>query len=110
MIPPNKVSDPARIVIESQNRMTPKNTEAVRILHVEDDPVSGRLVKAIAEKEGFVLDVVGTERECWKAISEDPPQLFLLDLSLPDGSGLELLSKLREKPHPRAGPAWPAVH
>ncbi len=99
MTTPNKVSDPAPHAVESPDRMPTRNAEAVRILYVEDDAISGRLVKAIAEKEGFTLEVVGTERDCWKSVSEDPPQLFLLDLSLPDGSGLDLLTKLREK-HP----------
>ncbi len=70
---------------------------AIRILYVEDDVASGRLVKSIAEKEGYIVDVVTTGRESLKALSGAPPDLILTDLNLPDTSGLELLPKLREK-------------
>src|SRR5438093_2430304 len=70
---------------------------AIRILYVEDDVASGRLVKWIAEKEGYIVDVVTTGRESLKALSGAPPDLILTDLNLPDTSGLELLPKLREK-------------
>jgi two-component system response regulator HydG len=67
-----------------------------RILYVEDDPTSARLVKVLAEREGYVIDIVTTAGQCLKSISEDPPSLLLVDLTLPDGSGLDLLQKVRE--------------
>ncbi|HVR86660.1 MAG TPA: sigma-54 dependent transcriptional regulator [Planctomycetota bacterium] len=79
--------------------MTSKNGEPLRVLYVEDDPTSARLVKMIAEKEGYAVALAASERECMKAIAEDLPGLFLLDLTLPDGSGLDLMSRLKEK-HP----------
>ena len=75
--------------------MAGKSPDAVRILYVEDDPTSARLVKAIAEKEGYAIDLVATEKECLKSVAEDPPDLFLIDLTLPDASGLDLLQVLR---------------
>jgi two-component system, NtrC family, response regulator len=77
--------------------MAARSPDSVRILYVEDDATSGRLVKAIAEKEGYSIDLVATEKECLKSASDDPPDLFLIDLTLPDASGLDLLQKLREK-------------
>jgi DNA-binding NtrC family response regulator len=79
--------------------MTQKNGEPFRILYVEDDPTSARLVKMIAEKEGYALLHAPTEKECQKIVAEDPPGLFLIDLNLPDVSGLDLLARLKEK-HP----------
>ena len=77
-----------------------RSPDAVRILYVEDDATSARLVKAIAEKEGYSIDLVATEKDCLKSVSDDPPDLFLIDLTLPDASGLDLLQKLRDK-HPK---------
>jgi len=76
-----------------------RSPDSVRILYVEDDATSARLVKAIAEKEGYSIDLVATEKECLKAVADDTPDLFLIDLTLPDASGLDLLQKLKEK-HP----------
>jgi len=84
--------------------MNSKSGESLRLLYVEDDPTSSRLVKMIAEKEGYAVALATNEKECMKLVAEDPPALFLLDLTLPDVSGLDLMSRLREK-----HPAIPAI-
>jgi DNA-binding NtrC family response regulator len=68
---------------------------AVHILYAEDDPPSGRLVQSIAESEGYSITVVTTGREFLVALADEKPELVLLDLNLPDASGLELLPKAR---------------
>jgi DNA-binding response OmpR family regulator len=67
---------------------------AVNILYAEDDPASGRLVKSIASTEGYSVMVVPTGAEFLKAL-DDKPDLILLDLHLPDASGLDLLDRER---------------
>jgi len=52
---------------------TQKPGEPVRILYVEDDPTSARLVKAIAEKEGYAVTLATNQRECLKAMADDLP-------------------------------------
>jgi len=69
---------------------------AVQILYAEDDPASGRLVKSIAATEGYSVTVFGTGQEFLRAL-EDKPDLVLLDLHLPDASGLDLLAKSRAR-------------
>jgi two-component system NtrC family response regulator len=64
-------------------------------LYAEDDPPSGRLVQSIAESEGYSITVVTTGRDFLTALTEEKPELVLLDLNLPDASGLELLPKAR---------------
>ena len=76
-----------------------KAGESVRILYVEDDPVSAHRIKEIAEREGYPITLASNPRECLEAMAEDPPQLLLLDLSLPGTSGFELLARVRES-HP----------
>lgn len=68
---------------------------SVRILYAEDDWSSGRLVKAIAEGEGHDIRIVSTGDEFLQALSRDTADLILLDLHLPDRSGLELLARSR---------------
>ncbi len=77
---------------------------AVRVVYVEDDVTVGRVVKAIAEKEGYTLRLVPSGKDFLKLLAEDPPDLCLLDLTLPDASGLDLLEKLRQ-----AHPGAPAI-
>lgn len=72
-----------------------RNRAAVHILYAEDDPPSGRLVQSIAESEGYSIKVVTTGQGFLAALTDEKPDLLLLDLNLPDSSGLELLPKAR---------------
>jgi DNA-binding NtrC family response regulator len=69
----------------------------VSILYAEDDSPSGRLVKLIAETEGYSVTVVPTGAEFLKILSSGRPDLILLDLHLPDASGLDLLARSRAR-------------
>ncbi|HYF01434.1 MAG TPA: response regulator, partial [Planctomycetota bacterium] len=79
--------------------MPSSESSAGKILYVEDDVATARLVKALAEKDGHVLRILPSGRDFLKRVGEDPPDLCLIDLHLPDASGLELLKQLRDK-HP----------
>src|SRR5512145_277317 len=65
---------------------------------IVDDQESLRhfLGKALAE-EGYAVHGCGTIAEAWERISQDGVDLILLDLRLPDGSGLEMLEAVRER-------------
>jgi DNA-binding NtrC family response regulator len=65
------------------------------ILYAEDDLASGRLVQSIVEREGYAIKVVSTGQEFLKILAENKPDLVLVDLHLPDASGLDLLAKSR---------------
>ena len=75
--------------------MSTDTKAAVSILYAEDDPASGRLVRSIAETEGYAVTVVPSGQEFLRLLSSDRPDLVLLDLHLPDASGLDLLAKSR---------------
>ncbi len=93
-----KVCAPSRDPLESPS-MASRASDTPRILYVEDDAASGRLVKAIAEKEGYAIDLAPTEKEFFRAVGEDVPDLVLIDLNLPDASGLDVLARMQER-HP----------
>ena len=82
----------------------------IRILYVEDDPPSGRLVQSIAETAGYAVDVVTNGNDFLSALASTKPDLLLLDLHLPDASGHDLLAKARLEPiaAPVAGKQHPS--
>ena len=68
---------------------------APSVLVVEDDPT---LVNAIARNlavMGYAVRSATTVSEAVTVLREKLPSLLLLDISLPDGSGWEVLHKLR---------------
>ena len=75
----------------------------LRVLVVEDSGPVGDLVRRSLESEGFIVEVVTDLRGARAGLATDPPDVMVLDVELPDGSGLELL---RESPN---GPAVPIV-
>ncbi|HXX92265.1 MAG TPA: PilT/PilU family type 4a pilus ATPase [Planctomycetota bacterium] len=75
-----------------------------RILYAEDDGTSVAIVRALLAREGYELAAVGSGKECLMTCRDTPPDLCLLDLTLPDASGLEVLQELR-----RLRPALPVL-
>jgi PAS domain S-box-containing protein/diguanylate cyclase (GGDEF)-like protein len=68
----------------------------MRILVVEDDVPIRRLVRDGLERQGVEVYEAGTVAEAMSALRERPADLIILDLTLPDGSGLEILAHVRQ--------------
>lgn len=66
------------------------------LLIVEDSVLlRRRLVSAISEIPGTEVTEAGTVREALDAITGKTPEIALLDIRLPDGSGIDVLKKIR---------------
>jgi DNA-binding NtrC family response regulator len=70
-------------------------SEPLRILIVDDEAVFARAVDRRLGKAGFQCRIAGSLREARRAFEGPEPHLVLLDMRLPDGSGLDLLAELR---------------
>jgi two-component system response regulator RegA len=66
------------------------------LLMVDDDrtlcDVMGRALAA----RGFAVTAVHSANDAFRAIASDPPEFALVDLKLPDQSGLQLVKRLKE--------------
>jgi two-component system response regulator AtoC len=58
---------------------------------VEDDEDSARMISALVCREGHSVVSAGSIRAARRLLAMQSPDLLLLDLHLPDGSGFELL-------------------
>lgn len=76
----------------------------MRILLVEDDPVLGTAVRDQIIADGHSTDWVKRRDDAQEAVHAAAFELILLDLMLPDGSGLAFLKNLRD-----AGDATPVI-
>jgi PAS domain S-box-containing protein len=72
---------------------------AGRILYIEDDPANLTfLERALERHPGVVLIPATAGRVGLQLATEDPPSLVLLDVHLPDMSGIDVLRRLRANP------------
>ena len=69
----------------------------MRVLLVEDDAMIGRSLDRALTHAGMAVDWVRTRADCAVAIRGADYGLLLLDLGLPDGTGLEILRTLRRR-------------
>ncbi len=67
----------------------------MKILIVEDEASLRELMQRYAEKERYVVETAATYREALRKIEDYEYDCILLDIMLPDGSGLDLLKELK---------------
>ncbi|TMQ68396.1 MAG: sigma-54-dependent Fis family transcriptional regulator [Candidatus Eisenbacteria bacterium] len=65
------------------------------ILVVDDQDSIRHFVSKALEDEGYQVQTIASVREARQALEKDMPDLALLDLKLPDGTGLELLREIK---------------
>lgn len=71
----------------------------VRVLYVEDNPVNAMVMAELLRLHpAFDVEVAENAAAGWRQATQCPPDLLLLDYTLPDGNGLQLLDQLRTRP------------
>ena len=68
-----------------------------RILIVEDSPLVTDAFAVLFTEAGYEVDTAATVAEGIERGAANPVDLMLLDISLPDGSGLEIMNALRQR-------------
>jgi len=66
-----------------------------RIYVVDDEPDMVELLATILRGEGYEVETYTDGRAALARVLEEPPELLLLDLMMPDLDGFELLKLLR---------------
>jgi len=70
------------------------------ILVVDDDPDARRTFRRALEDVGYLVVEAADGREAWKAVVDRFFDLVILDLSMPEEDGIELICSIRtELPH-----------
>ena len=67
-----------------------------KIILVEDDPHNRALAQEILAAAGHEVRACATAAETLKTFQQWRPDLFLLDIGLPDGNGVDLCQSLKE--------------
>jgi two-component system response regulator AtoC len=67
-----------------------------RVLIVDDDRATSAGMADVVEEWGYEAEVADTMKAGWNAVSKLVPDVAIVDLKLPDGSGLDLLHRIKE--------------
>ena len=76
-------------------------SDARLILIVEDDPPFATILRDLAHELGFQCIVTHTANDALAAVATYRPKAILLDMNLPDYSGLGVLDQLKRNPQMR---------
>ena len=77
--------------MDSESRST---DERPSLLLVDDDAVFGLVLARALDARGFLVRVAQTAETAYATIDDDPPEYAVVDLKLPDASGLKIVSRL----------------
>lgn len=69
---------------------------AYRVLVVDDDPMVTRLVRINLELENFEVEEAWDGKTAMRMMRENPPDLLVLDIMMPQMDGWEILKLVRE--------------
>ncbi len=75
-----------------------------RVLIVDDNPSDRKIVKLVAEKNGFLATEVDEGFKALEALNEQKFSLFIVDLQMPRMPGLQLVRRLRGQPEYKTTP------
>ncbi len=66
-----------------------------RILIVDDAPDNSEVLQIMLRWEGFSTQIAGSGAEALASVAAEPPDLMLLDLTMPGMGGCEITSQLK---------------
>lgn len=84
---------PDNIAVDAVTAEAASDTKLILI--AEDDPFISRMYQIKLESAGFRVIVKNNGRDAFEAIKAEHPNLAVLDINMPELSGLEVLSALQ---------------
>ena len=74
------------------------NPESINILIVDDTPINLRILSAILSKQGYKIRQALSGKLALMTIEKNPPDIILLDISMPEMDGYEVCSQIKANP------------
>jgi diguanylate cyclase (GGDEF)-like protein len=89
---------PAAEIVDTCEHLLDLQTSQFKVLTLDDDPTVLGAVQAILEQHSIRVTSITDPRLFWNALEETLPDLVILDLEMPNFSGLELCRAIRKDP------------
>lgn len=91
-LPPMEVLDTVERVMQAA-----RGNES-RILAVDDDPLILGALRTVLGRQGLQVTTLGTPTEFWETLDQANPDLLILDIDMPDITGIDLCRVVRNDP------------
>ncbi len=95
--PANPASQSPKDQQTTYGNSSPGSSRAGYILVVEDDPSIQLLIVRKLQTAGYTIRAFDKGKQALKVALETPPRIALLDIMLPDSSGLDLCRTLKRE-------------
>jgi DNA-binding response OmpR family regulator len=69
-----------------------------KVLIVEDDPTVGGVLKRLLARDGYAIAETGESERAVEIISQEKPDVIILDVAMPGITGIEICRRLRQDP------------
>lgn len=92
-----QVAEPAPHAHSSMTRVATPDGELLRVLLIEDDDGLAAVLKTFLESQNYKVIRKSTLSDARMCLAEMIPDVVVLDLTLPDGNGLDLIENLRTR-------------
>ncbi|HEX8456711.1 MAG TPA: PAS domain S-box protein [Pyrinomonadaceae bacterium] len=86
----------------------PERLDQLKVLIVDDEPDTRELLKVGLGECGAVVTAASSAVEAYEIIRDNPPDLLISDIGMPDVDGYELIRRVRQLP-PDGGGRLPAI-
>lgn len=93
LLPPAPTNAPAR------SPAPPRTARGTRVLVVEDEPLTAEVFARSLAREGHLVEVARDGMQALRHLADGVPSLVVLDMSLPTGSGVDVVRRVREAGH-----------
>ncbi len=91
-------------MLNATGQMGRRESAGLRVMIVEDEPSIAMLLAYNLEAAGYVVERIERGDEAELRLTEEPPDLLILDWMLPGVSGLEICRRLRAREQTRMLP------
>jgi DNA-binding response OmpR family regulator/HPt (histidine-containing phosphotransfer) domain-containing protein len=95
----HKPVSPTQVMEAIAQVLQQSNTPQAKLLIVDDDPQLLDFLRTLLEPWGFKLTLLDNPQEFWNTLEQAAPDLLILDVEMPELSGIDLCQVVRNDPH-----------